>query len=73
MTKEQEQFLMDFADKGLAEQKEAENRNKQIEVETQVNSLREAKKAELEAQAQDLIETGLQEFEDTVASGIKAN
>lgn len=65
-TKDQENYLKEFADKALAEKADIEARNAAIEVDLKVTEAREAKKAELKAQADTLIEEGLQEFETKV-------
>jgi hypothetical protein len=65
-TPEQEQYLADLADKGLAELAEIEARNEQIEEETVTNAARAEKLAELEVQAQALISDGLTEFDAKV-------
>lgn len=70
-TKEQEDYLRDLADKALAEQAETEERNKQILIDLEVNVARDAKRAELEAQAEQLIADGLIDFDTNVAPTIK--
>lgn len=64
LTKKQEEFLAEFADKGLAEQAEAQARNEQIAKDQETREARDAKLAELQTQAQELIDTGLKEFDE---------
>ena len=64
-TDEQVQFLKDFADKGLAEEADITTRNAQILADLRINAAREAKLADLQVQAQALIDQGLQEFDTT--------
>lgn len=70
-TSEQEQYLSALADKGLAEQAEIAARNSQVLLDNEVEKARIAKQQELEAQAQALIDDGMQDFEDTVVPTIK--
>lgn len=71
LTKEQEQFLADFASKGIADNTEIENRNKQIKLDAAIQVVRAEKKAELEVQAQKLIDAGIQDFETNIVPSIK--
>ena len=66
LTTEQEKYLADFADKGIAEQADIEARTAKDIKDAEVAVAREAKLAELKAQADELIATGLQEFEATI-------
>lgn len=52
MTKDQEKFLSDFADKGLAELKAAEDREVENAKQAELNSRKETALAELEAKYQ---------------------
>lgn len=70
LTKQQENYLADFADKGIAELKDIEDRGKKNELDAQNNAAIEAKKIELEAQAKELIDTGLDEFKATLPTEI---
>lgn len=70
LTEEQERYLAEFADKGLAEEAETAERNKQVLVDMEVSKAREQKKNELEEAAQDFINKGMQEFETIVAPTI---
>lgn len=71
LTKEQEEFLADFADKGIAEKAAIDIRNAEIDLDTKIRTAREAKKAELEMQAEELIQAGLDDFETNEAPKIK--
>lgn len=71
LSKEQETFLASFADKALAEQSEARDRNDQIALEAEVKAARQAKRAELEAEAKVLVDEGMEEFETTEVPKIK--
>ena len=66
LTTEQEKYLADLADKGIAEQADIEARTAKDIKDAEVAVAREAKLAELKAQADELIATGLQEFEATI-------
>ena len=70
LTTKQEKYLADFADKGIAELKDIEDRGKKNELDAQNNAAIEAKKAELAAQAQKLIDDGLDEFKATLPTEI---
>lgn len=71
LTTEQETFLADFANKGIAEQQEIEDRNAQIKKDQAVKEARDVKEAELQAQADALVEQGLADFDQNVAPTIK--
>lgn len=62
-TQEQEDYLKTLADKGIAELQEIEARNEAITLEAKIKEARDAKKAELEEQANLLIQNGLADFE----------
>lgn len=70
-TKEQEDYLKILADKGIAEELAIAERNAGIDLETKLTVAREAKKAELENQANQLIQEGLADFETNVVPTIK--
>jgi len=65
-TKEQEAYLADLADRGIAEQKEIEDRNAQVAIDMAAEEARQAKLAKLKAAADKLIADGMQEFEATI-------
>lgn len=70
-TKAQEEYLKKLADAGLAEQKEIDERNEIIIVETKVAEARKQKESELKEAADALIEDGLKDFEENIAPNIK--
>lgn len=71
LTKVQEDYLAVLADAGLAEQAETVSRNDQIALDAAVNTAREAKLAELKAEAKALVDAGIKDFEDNVVPTIK--
>lgn len=70
LTTDQEAFLADFADKGIAEQQDIDARNQQVLLDATIEQARAAKQAELQAQADQLIATGMDEFEAQVVPTI---
>ena len=73
LTPDQETYLAALADKGIADEAEIAARNQQVAVDMQVQSARDAKQAELAAQAQALIDKGMQDFETQVVPTITAD
>jgi len=63
MTPEQEAILIELANKLIEERQEAQARNEKIDLDQRIEEARQAKLAELKAQAQAVIDNGLQEFE----------
>lgn len=71
LTPDQETFLATFADAGIAEQQAASDRNTQIAKDEAIKVARDAVKADLDLQAQTLIDTGLADFDKNVAPTIE--
>lgn len=69
-TPEQETFLKKIADLGIAEEADIAERNARIEADAAVAEARAKKLVELQTKAQELIDTGLQEFEASVSSAL---
>lgn len=65
LSKQQEDFLAAFADKGLQEEADIAARNEDVLASMEKEAAKAIVKAELEAQAAQLIEDGLAEFEAT--------
>ena len=66
LTQEQEAYLADFADKGLAEIADAEQRAKDIETEAAVREAEALKLQEVQAQAQALVDEKLPGFQAVI-------
>lgn len=70
-TEKQEDYLGRFADLKIAEEEEIEARNATIDLDGKISTAREARLAELKIEAQELIDAGLLEFEETEVPKIK--